>query len=100
MTLLSAGLQTLRQANEALSKRRMAKKTRIRQGEALTVKNANHILAQEEVDEQIWRDKRSGGVITNEGKWGARYCGIRGKSGHNSRTCQKVIIVEEQSDSE
>lgn len=53
VTLLSAGLQTLRQANEALSKRRRAKKTRIRQGEALTVKNANHILAQEEVDEQI-----------------------------------------------
>ena len=53
MTLLSAGLQTLRQANEALSKRRRAKKTRTHQGEALTVKNANHILAQEEVDEQI-----------------------------------------------
>ena len=82
------------------SKRRRAKKTRLRQGEALPVKNTNDILAQEEVDEQIRRDKCSSRVSRNEGKSGARCCGICGKSGHNSRTCQEVIIVEEQSDSE
>ena len=100
VTLLSAELQTLRQANEALSKRRRAKKTRLRQGEALIVKNGNDMLAQEEVDEQIRRDKCSSGVSRNEGKSGTRCCGICGKSGHNSRTCQEVIIVEEQSDSD
>jgi hypothetical protein len=100
VTLLSAELRTLRQANEALSKRRRAKKTRLRQGEALTVKDANDILAQEEVNKQIRRDKSSGGVSGNEGQPGVRRCSTCGKSGHNSRTCQEVIIIEEQSDSE
>ena len=44
-TLLSAEVRTLRAANEALSKRRRAKKTRIRQGGALTVEDAQDIIA-------------------------------------------------------
>jgi hypothetical protein len=36
---------TLRKANKALSKRRRAKKNRIRQGGALTVEDINNILA-------------------------------------------------------
>lgn len=61
-TLLTTENHTLRKANEALSKRRRAKKNCIRQGGALIVENAHDILAQEEVDEQIRRDKRSRGV--------------------------------------
>jgi len=49
-TLLAAKIRTLRKANEALSKRRRAKKTRIRQGR---VEDVHDILAQREVDEQI-----------------------------------------------
>ena len=60
---MTAETRTLRKANEALSKRRRAKKNRIRQGGALTVEDAHDILAQEEVDEQIRRDKRSRGLI-------------------------------------
>lgn len=62
MTLLSAEVRTLRAANEALSKRRRAKKTRVRQGGALTVENAQDVLAQKEAEEQARRDKRSEGV--------------------------------------
>jgi hypothetical protein len=40
MTLLSAEVRTLRAANEVLSKRRRAKKTRVRQGGALTIEDA------------------------------------------------------------
>jgi hypothetical protein len=40
MTLLSTKVRTLRAANEALSKRRRAKKARIRQGDALIVEDA------------------------------------------------------------
>jgi hypothetical protein len=36
------------------------KKTRVRQGGALTVEDAHDVLAQKEVDEQIRRNKRSG----------------------------------------
>jgi hypothetical protein len=39
MTLLLAEVRTLRAANEVLSKRRRAKKTRVRQGGALIVED-------------------------------------------------------------
>jgi hypothetical protein len=60
-TLLTTEVRTLRKANEALSKRRRARKNLIRQGGVLTVEDTHDILAQEEVDEQIRLDKRSGG---------------------------------------
>jgi hypothetical protein len=45
VTLLTAEVRTLRKANEALSKRRRAKKTRICQGSALIVEDVLDILA-------------------------------------------------------
>ena len=39
ITLLAAEVRTLRKANEVLSKRRRAKKTRVRQGGALTIED-------------------------------------------------------------
>ncbi|KFY19868.1 hypothetical protein V493_07812, partial [Pseudogymnoascus sp. VKM F-4281 (FW-2241)] len=51
-TLLSAEVRSLRSANEALSKRRRAKKARVREGGALIVEDAQDIIAQEDVDEQ------------------------------------------------
>jgi hypothetical protein len=100
LTLANAEIRTLRQANEALSKRRRAKKTRVRQGGALTVEDAHDVLAQKEVDEQIRRDKRSGEAFQNEGQLTRRRCGTCGKTGHNARTCQEVVNVSSSSDSE
>ena len=45
ITLLSTKVRTLRAANKALSKRRRAKKTRIRQGGALTIEDTQDVLA-------------------------------------------------------
>ena len=59
ITLLLAEVYTLRKANKVLSKRRRAKKTRVRQGGALTVEDAQDVLAQKEAEEQARRDKRS-----------------------------------------
>jgi hypothetical protein len=59
LTLATTEIYTLRVANEALSKRRRAKKTRVCQGEALTVEDTQDILAQKEVDEQVRRDLRT-----------------------------------------
>jgi len=100
MTLLSAEVRTLRAANEALSKRRRAKKNRIRQGGALTVEDAHDELSQREVDEQIRRDKCSRGGRQNEGQSGIRHCGNCGKTGHNTRTCQEDVNMSNLSDSE
>jgi hypothetical protein len=93
-TLLHAVIRALRTANEALSKRRRAKKTRIRQGGVLTVEDAYDILSQTKVDEQIRRDRRSGGGVQGDGISSVRRCDTCGNTGHNSRTCQDIIIVQ------
>jgi hypothetical protein len=53
VTLLQTKIRSLHIANEALSKCHRAKKTRIRQGGVLTVKDVHDILSQIKVDEQI-----------------------------------------------
>jgi hypothetical protein len=87
VTLLTAENRSLRKANKALSKRRRAKKTRIRQGGALTVEDTRDILAQKEVEKQVRRDKRSGEGGPNEGQLTVRRCGTCRKTGYNMRTC-------------
>jgi hypothetical protein len=99
-TLLAAEIRTLRAANEALSKRRRAKKNRIRQGGALTVEDAHDLMAQDEVEEQIRRDKRSGGVNRNKGNSTARRCSNCKKTGHYASTCPKLVDTSSSSESE
>lgn len=99
MTLLTAEVCTLRKANKALSKRRRAKKSRVRQGGELTIKDAHDIIAQKGAEEQVRRDKRSGEGFQNEGQSTARRCGTCGKTGHNARTCQEAIDISSSSDS-
>ena len=98
MTLLSAKVRTLRAANEALSKRRRAKKTRVRQEGALIVEDVQDILAQKDVDEQIRRDLRREGGIRKEGQPSRRHCRICGKAGHNTRTCREVVDISNSLD--
>jgi hypothetical protein len=100
ITLLSAEVRILRAANEVLSKRRRAKKTRVRQGGALTVEDAQDVLSQKEAEEQARRDKRSEGGFQKEGQPSGRRCGTYGKYGHNTRTCQDHINTSSISDSE
>ena len=100
MTLLSAEVRSLRAANEALSKRRRAKKTRIRQGGALTVEDAQDIIAEKDVDEQIQRDVCAAKGSRKEGQPSIRRCRICTKPGHNARTCQEAIDISSLSDSE
>ena len=57
-------------------------------------------MAQEEVDEQIRRDRRSRGGNREEGVSTTRRCGTCGKTGHNARTCQEVIDSSSLSESE
>ena len=97
---MSAEIRTLRSANEALSKRRRAKKTRIRQGSVLLVGDAHDILSQREVTEQITRERCSSRVGKNKGQPGDQQYGTCRESGYNTRTCQEVIEVLSSSDSE
>jgi hypothetical protein len=100
ITLLSAEVRTLRAANKALSKRRRAKKARVREGGVLTVKDAQDILSQKDVEEQAQRDLRTEGGRKKEGQPLMRRCSTCGETGHNARTCQDTIVVLGLSDSE
>jgi hypothetical protein len=100
LTLLSTQVRIFRAANEALSKCRRAKKTRIRQGGALTIEDAQDVLSQMEAEEQARRDKRSEGAFQKEGQPSRRRCGTCGKSGHNARTCQEAIDTSSLPDSQ
>jgi hypothetical protein len=58
---MTAEIRTLQKANAALSKRRRAKKTRVRLGGPLTVEDAQDLLAQTEVQKQVERETQENG---------------------------------------
>jgi hypothetical protein len=100
VVLVKARVRELEEANIALSKRRRAKKSRIRVGGPLSVQDANDILAERDVQAQLEEEKRSGGSRTRSNTVGLRHCSNCGKIGHNSRTCQEDVEIDEESDSE
>ena len=93
ITLLSAEVRLLWVANEVLSKRRRAKKTRIRQGGILIVEDIQDIIAQKEAEEQVRRDSRKERASHREGHSSARRYRACEKLGYNTQTCQETIEV-------
>ncbi|KAH7463475.1 hypothetical protein FOMA001_g18107 [Fusarium oxysporum f. sp. matthiolae] len=100
MALMRSEMQDLRRANETLSRRRRAKRTRLQKRGAMTLEEGRKAIGQKDVDAQgVAESSRSGGqggsVRVKE-----RRCGTCGKTGHNTRTCQIVVVMsgEEYSD--
>lgn len=60
LVLLQAELKDVRAANEVLSKRRRAKKARLRQGGSLSFQEAEDLVAENEVDKQIKEETHRG----------------------------------------
>ena len=100
VTLLAAETQELRKANEALSRRRRAKRTRVQRGGTLAVGDAQDILAQNEVGEQVAREMRENCNGLNVRATTSRRCGNCGKPGHNTRTCQAGVEMSDVYSSE
>jgi len=100
LTLANAEIRTLRAANEALSKRRRAKKKQIRSEQALTVEDATDLISQKEVVEQIRRDGSVLGGLQKGGLSKERRCRTCNKTGHNARTCTVVVSVYSSSNDE
>jgi hypothetical protein len=100
MALMRSEMQDLRRANETLSRRRRAKRIRLQKRGAMTLEEGRKAIGQKDVDAQgVAESSRSGGqggsIRVKE-----RRCGTCGKTGHNTRTCQIVVVMsgEEYSD--
>jgi hypothetical protein len=96
VALLRSEVSSLRKANEALSKRRRAKRTRVQLGGSLTVQDAKDLLDQKAVVGEVVQETQPDSGGTGGGRTKVRCCGVCGKPGHNVRTCQEVA---ESSDS-
>ena len=100
LALLRAENQSLRQANEELSKRRRAKKTRLRQGGSLSQQDAELLQDERDIEQQVKQEVRASGVRKPREETRARRCGNCNATGHNARTCQIVVETSEEEDSE
>jgi hypothetical protein len=100
LALLQAENQILRQANQELSKRRRAKKTRLRQGGSLTQQDAQDLRDQIDVAQQIKQEKQANSGRKPRTETRPRRCGACNGVGHNARTCQIDIETSEEEDSE
>jgi hypothetical protein len=90
VALLEAEVSSLRKANEALSKRRRAQRTRVRLGGSLTVQDAQDLLGQKAADEKTPQERQQNGSIAGGARSKSRRCGTCGKAGHNARTCPET----------
>ncbi|KAL2884579.1 hypothetical protein HOO65_110050 [Ceratocystis lukuohia] len=98
--LLRNQVRSLREANEMLRQGRRAKRTRQQTGGTITLQEESRAVDHTDVDTQVVAESsRSGGQGRPE-RSGRRSCGVCGKAGHNSRTCQAVPELSEQDYSE
>jgi hypothetical protein len=87
VTLLRGQVQDLQQANEVLSRRRRARRTRLQKRGVMTVEEGRQVIDQMDVDAQVVAESSRSGGQGRSARPGVRHCGICGKPGHNARTC-------------
>ena len=90
VALLRSENAALRKANEALSKRRRAKRTRVQLGGSLTIQGAQESLGQGVVGGEGVQETQPESGGAGGGRTRVRCCGVCGKPGHNARTSQEV----------
>lgn len=100
MALLKAEVNQLRAANTLLSKRRRAKKTRLRQSGSMTIAEGQALQDQNDVEEQIQQEDRKTRGRKPRDETKGRRCGVCGKTGHNARTCQNDLETSNEEDSD
>ena len=90
----------MQEANEALSKRRRVKRTRLQDGGAINGSQAREIMAEKGVVEEGGHVEEENEGSSKRRRTGLRLCGICRKTGHNARTCQEAKESDSASDSE
>ena len=99
VALLRAENLALCKANEGLSKRRKAKRTRVQHKGSLSIQEARDLLDQKDAEEQMLQEDRQGGSSSKGSRTKARCCSKCGKPGHNARTCQRGVEASDQPNS-
>ncbi|KAJ3561305.1 hypothetical protein NPX13_g9002 [Xylaria arbuscula] len=100
MTLMREELHTLREANQALAKRRRAKRSRVQLGGALTIKESQALRDEKDKGKRLATEEGENGGPSKRKAMGDRHCRNCGKAGHNSRTCGVVIELGSELDSD
>ena len=91
---------TLREANQALAKRRRAKRTRVQLGGALTIEESQALQDEKDKGKRPATDEGENEGPSKRRAKGGRHCGNCGKTGHNSRTCGIVIELGSELESD
>jgi hypothetical protein len=99
MALLKAEVSQLQEANALLSKRRRARKTRLRQGGSITIAEGQALQDQKDIEEQIQQEDRKTRGRKPRDETKGRRCGACGKTGHNARTCRIDVETSNEEDS-
>ena len=94
LTLLSGKIKALRKANEVLSKRWRAKRTRLQDSGPLTSEQASQLLVERGMVEQEGCDEGGGEGLQKRQKTGTRLCNICRKPGHNARICPEAVNID------
>jgi hypothetical protein len=89
LTLLKAENESLRKANEVVTRRKRRQKKRIQNRGSLTIQEGQDFINQTAVKQQISQEIRQGGARSEGSAPKQRRCGTCGATGHNARTCQK-----------
>jgi hypothetical protein len=100
LVLLEAENQELYIANDLLSKRQRAKKSRLQLGGSLSAPEADAIRIEKGMVDATGENISRGGSCTERAQLRTRRCGNCSQTGHNSRTCQVVWETSEDGDSE
>jgi hypothetical protein len=91
LALIRAENQTLRQANEALSKRRRVKKQRVQHGGALSAQELQDLEDQRAANEQLLKESKKNSSRVKKAGGQVQCCRIYGKPDHNTRTYQGAV---------
>jgi hypothetical protein len=86
-TLLAARIANLEAANNAASARKSHKKKRIQEGGTLSQAEAEEIINQREVAEQVVEERRAERRLAGVTRRSTPRCKGCGNAGHNMRTC-------------
>jgi hypothetical protein len=89
VALLQLEVSSLRKANEVLSKRWRAKKTRVQLGGSLTIQDVQDLLDQRAIGKGVVQETQPDSSGTGGACTTVRCCSICRKPSYNARTCQE-----------